>query len=63
MQALDDVMDRERREPLEVMAGISAKHFKKTTVSKAIYATDWDGTIKVRIGADGGLRVARAHAH
>jgi hypothetical protein len=63
LQALDAVMDRERGEPLEVMAGTSAKHFKKAIVSKAIYATDWDGSIKVRISSDGSLRVTRAHAH
>jgi len=63
LQALDAVMDRERGEALEVMAGTSAKHFKKAIVSKAIYATDWDGTIRVRVGSDGSLRVTRAHAH
>jgi hypothetical protein len=32
-------------------------------VSKAIYATDLDGSIKVRISSDGSLLVTRAHAH
>jgi hypothetical protein len=62
LQSLDAVMDRQRGEPLEVMAGTSAKHFKRAIVSKAIYATDWDGSIKVRISSDGSLRVTRAHA-
>jgi len=56
-------MDRERDESLEVVAGTSSKHFKKAFVSKAVYAKDWDGTIWVRVGADGSLRGTRAHAH
>jgi hypothetical protein len=57
------MMDRERDESLEVVAGTSSKHFKKAFVSKAVYAKDWDGTIWVRVGADGSLRGTRAHAH
>jgi len=33
--------------PISVMAAESAKHFHQTTVWKAIYATGWDGTVRV----------------
>jgi beta-lactamase superfamily II metal-dependent hydrolase len=56
-------IDRERGDPIEVMVGNGATKFHKETISKAVYATDWDGTTKVIAGSDGKLTVRRTHLH
>ncbi len=38
-------------------AGLSARHFQQTTVSKAIYATGWDGDVDVTADTSGKLTV------
>lgn len=58
---LESAIERERGDAIEIMAGSGAKSFHHTTISKAIYATDWDGTVRVTAYADGKLVVRRAH--
>jgi hypothetical protein len=45
-----------RREPVHVRLGHDAKKFEDRTVSKAVYATGWDGTVSLEAGADGVFR-------
>ena len=58
---LSEGMDRKRSDPITIMAGSNARLFHKLTITKAIYATDWDGTIRVTASSDGTLIVRRAH--
>ncbi len=43
----------ESRSPIQVLAGNGAKNFATYTVSKAIYATAWDGNIILQADANG----------
>jgi competence protein ComEC len=46
---------------IEIMAGLMARSFRKTTIRKGIYATDWDGALKVIADRDGTITVVRTH--
>lgn len=41
------------RSPVHVKVGISAKQFVDETITKAIYATGWDGTVELNADASG----------
>jgi hypothetical protein len=43
------------------MAAESSKHFHSTTVTKAIYATGWDGTVRVVVKGKDDITVYREH--
>jgi competence protein ComEC len=47
----------ESRVPIQVHAGLGAKHFEDRTITHAIYATGWGGTVVVELGSDGALRI------
>lgn len=49
------------RTPKDVMAAERARQFHHTSISKAIYATGWDGTIRVAADTMGRLTVRREH--
>ena len=61
IELLAESMDQTRGEPIEIMVGTGARTFHRLTVAKAIYATDWDGTIRITARADGKLTVQRTH--
>jgi competence protein ComEC len=44
------------RPEIQVQVGLHAKTFEARTVSKAIYATRWDGNVVLEVSADGGIR-------
>lgn len=50
------------RELVRVRVGTGAKQFEDREVSKAVYATGWDGTVVLEAGADGELRRVAADA-
>ena len=54
-------IDGDRGTPIDVMAGTAAKTFQKATVTKAIYTTDWDGTLLITATTAGKLAVRRTH--
>lgn len=45
------------REAVHVRDATEAKQFEDRTITHAIYATGWDGSIVVELGADGAIRV------
>lgn len=61
LSVLSAAMDRTRGDPIDIMAGLSGRNFKSMTITKAIYATDWDGTLRVVARANGTLTVRRTH--
>ena len=52
-------ISRKRSQARSVMAADSGKHFHSTTVTKAIYATGWDGTVRVVVKGKGDTTVYR----
>lgn len=42
-----------QRPKIQVLTGTDAKHFVERDVTKAVYATAWDGTVVVEAHADG----------
>jgi len=46
------------RSPLTVWAATGTTNFELTPITKAIYATGWDGTVILEAGADGVFQVA-----
>ena len=54
-------MTRARTPSKDVMAAEGARKFHHTSVTKAIYATGWDGTIRVAADTTGRLTVRREH--
>jgi len=44
------------REPIRVRAGLGASEFEDFAVSRAVYATGWDGDVVLEAGADGAFR-------
>jgi len=54
-------ISRKRSQPKSVMAAVSSKHFHSTNVTKAIYATGWDGTVRVVVKGKDDITVFREH--
>ena len=52
---------RKRQQARDVMAATKARSFHHTTISKAIYATAWDGTVRVVADTSDQLTVFREH--
>lgn len=52
---------RQRTPAKTVMAAEASKTFHKTRVTKAIYATAWDGTVRVVARAKNDITVYREH--
>lgn len=52
---------RKRPQPKSVMVGVRGFHFQQGTVRKAIYATGWDGTVRVIATPQGTFTVYREH--
>jgi len=56
-----------RAQPIEAWVGVRGawkdrpEEFEKRTITKAIYATGWDGTVRVFAAASGGLEVQTSH--
>lgn len=48
-----------RSQPLTVKAGLAARNFVQYTVKKKIYATAWDGSLRIKCTTNGGFTVAR----
>ena len=61
LDLLQGSISRKRSQPKSVMAGESSKHFHSTTVSKAVYATGWDGTVRVVVKGKDDISVYREH--
>jgi beta-lactamase superfamily II metal-dependent hydrolase len=59
LDLLQASIGRKRSQPKSVMAADSSKHFHSTTVSKAIYATGWDGTVRVVVKGKNDITVYR----
>jgi len=45
------------RPAVHVQAGLGAKKFEDHTVTKAVYATGWDGNVVLEVSADGSVQV------
>jgi len=61
LDLLQGSISRKRTQAKSVMAADSSKHFHSTTVSKAIYATGWDGTVRVVVKGKDDITVYREH--
>lgn len=48
---------REREAPIQAMVANAVKDFSEWTIRKAIYATGWEGTVRIESTADGRHRV------
>jgi hypothetical protein len=48
------------RQPVLVRIGLGSTRFEERMVSKAIYATGWDGDVVLESGADGQFRFVSA---
>lgn len=59
LDLLQASITRTRKPSKSVMAAESSKHFHSTTVTKAIYATGWDGTVRVVVKGKGDITVYR----
>lgn len=57
IELLEGALTGPRREPIHVEIGVGAKEFQGHDVTAPIYATGWDGDVKVTLRADGTLRV------
>jgi beta-lactamase superfamily II metal-dependent hydrolase len=63
---LDDLslsIKKRRSTPINVMAARAAKNFEEYPVKRKIYATAWDGNIKISAKYDGSMRVTTQEAH
>ena len=60
LDLLQASISRKRRSQ-ECDGGGSSKHFHSTTVSKAVYATGWDGTVRVVVKGKDDITVYREH--
>jgi competence protein ComEC len=58
---LTNSITRQRSPAKTVRVATGARKFKNTTVAKAVYATGWDGTVRVVARANGVLTVFREH--
>jgi beta-lactamase superfamily II metal-dependent hydrolase len=61
LDLLQASISRKRSQAKSVMAAESSKHFHSTTVTKAIYATGWDGTVRVIVKGKDDITVYREH--
>lgn len=61
LDLLSASISRTRKPWKSVMAAESSKHFHSTTVRKAIYATGWDGTVRVVVKGKDDITVYREH--
>jgi competence protein ComEC len=61
LDLLTTSIDRRRQPSKTVMAAESSKRFHETKVTKAIYATGWDGTVRVVARAANDITVYREH--
>lgn len=52
----------ETRDPFTAKVVSDAKKFEDRSITRAIYATGWDGDVVFDAGADGVFRVLREHA-
>ncbi len=59
LEALSEFIPEERVPVLKVMAGTGARKFSEYEVEKQIYATGWDGTIRVISTLDGEYSVKK----
>lgn len=53
IEMLEDGIDEQRASPVRVKVATAAKRFTTRTVSDAIYATAWDGTLRMVARLDG----------
>lgn len=56
---LDELTTSLRASPMDVKVGIKRRTFEDFTVRKAVYATAWDGTVKVTADLRGKFKVVR----
>jgi competence protein ComEC len=61
LDLLQASISRKRSQSKSVMAAESSKHFHSTNVTKAIYATGWDGTVRVVVKGKDDITVYREH--
>ncbi|MEO5825121.1 MAG: MBL fold metallo-hydrolase [Gemmatimonadales bacterium] len=61
VELLSAAITRRRSQSRSVMVGTGSRQFTATTVRKAIYATGWDGTVRVVGTADGRFTVYREY--
>lgn len=61
LDLLSASISRKRTPSKSVMAAESAKHFHSTTISKAVDATGWDGTVRVVVRGKDDITVLREH--
>ena len=59
LDLLQGSISRKRSQAKSVMAAESSKHFHSTTVTKAVYATGWDGTVRVVVKGKEDITVYR----
>ena len=52
-------LSKYRSDPVDVKVAVAARDFVDYTVRKRIYATAWDGTVKIRARLDESFRVTR----
>ena len=52
---------RTRTPAKTVMAAAASKNFHSTKITKAIYATGWDGTVRVVVKGKNDITVLREH--
>ena len=58
---LASAIARKRAQPRKVMVGLKRFQFQETVVRRAIYATGWDGTVRVIARPQGTFTVYRQH--
>lgn len=59
IELLEDGIDAQRASPVTAKAATAAKRFTNRTITEAIYATAWDGTVKVEAHLDGRIEVVQ----
>ena len=59
MDMLTLAIHNQRSAPIEAQVAEGVENFKPYTVRKRIYATGWDGTVKIRATADKNFIVTR----
>lgn len=61
VELLASNITRNRSQPKTVMVATRAEEFNPLTVRRAIYATGWDGTVRVVARAANSISVFREH--
>lgn len=59
IELLEDGIDAQRASPVTAKVATAAKRFTNRTITDAIYATAWDGTVKVEAHLDGRIEVVQ----